>query len=92
MLFLSREQKQYALTGLLYMEYLWALYFKFSLCIYIHCRWYHVTERHFHTSIYVLRIFCHLLLFSLVSVVAVLLRQWFPSQFRLTWNSLHSLS
>lgn len=39
-----------------------------------------------------LRIFCHLPLFSLVSVVAVLLRQWFTSQFRLTWNSLHSLS
>lgn len=60
--------------GLFHMEYLWALYFKFSLCI-------SIVDG---TSIYVLRIFCHLLLFSLVSVVAVLLRQWFTLQFRLT--------
>lgn len=75
------------------MEYLWALYFKFSLCIYISIVDGIMLQKDiFIQVLYVLRIFCHLLLFSLVSVVAVLLRQWFPSQFRLTWNSLHSLS
>lgn len=72
------------------MEYLWALYFKFSLYISIVDGT--MLHKDIFIQIYVLRIFCHLLLFSLVSVVAVLLRQWFPSQLRLTWNSLHSLS